>query len=384
MMFSHLCDPDLPAMQTLVQADLDRITGTPGTRLLRARYQPGARAVLHVDLGAGQEGSVWFFAGTKAQGLARRLPDARLDAASGALFQTFPQDHRMPHLATFVSNVDNFCPRLIGGEIAGPPQLMRYRPGLSATFRVRRQDGCVFYVKQTPGEDVQAQARAMTEMSAAIAGSNLGVAEVAGVIPDLGLIAYAAAPGRPLDLILSGAAPSAVTSAMVQVSKSLQTLWSLSVHPARTLDKSALLARAEQASQMIALLDPPVGRVAAAMVDRLRTSAVQMRAMPIHADMKLEHAFLSGTGTTLIDIESLSLGDPNYDLAKLEARLSMAELAGMITPAEVAVATKVLHALAGPHYSWFVACARLQCAKFFAQRFDPATIPMMRSILERS
>ena len=76
-MFAHLSDPDLPALDGLVQEDLDRITGTPGTRLLRARYQPGARAVIHVELGHGQEGSVWFFAGTKAQGLARRLPDAR-------------------------------------------------------------------------------------------------------------------------------------------------------------------------------------------------------------------------------------------------------------------------------------------------------------------
>ncbi len=383
-MLAHLCDPDLPALQSLVHADLDRITGTPGTRLLRARYQPGARAVLHVDVGAGQEGSVWFFAGTKAQGLARRLPDARLDAASGALFQTFPQDHRMPHLATFLSNADNLCPRLIGGQIAGPPQLMRYRPGLSATFRVKRKDGCTFYLKQTAGEDVQAQARAMTELSGAIAGSNLGVADVAGVIPDLGLIAYATAPGRPLDLILPGSAPSAVTAAILQVSQGLQTLWSLPIQPARTLDRSALLASADQASQMIAFFDPSVGRVAAAMVDGLRTSAVQMRAMPIHADMKLEHAFLSGTTTTLVDIESLSLGDPDYDLAKLEARLSMAELAGMITPAEVAAATKVMQALTGPHYAWFATCARLQCAKFFAQRFDPATVPMMRSVLERS
>jgi hypothetical protein len=143
------------------------------------------------------------------------------------------------------------------------------------------------------------------------------------------------------------------------------------------------LTRADQARQMIALLDPQTGQVAAGLVDELRTRAIPVRALPVHADMKLEHAFLSGPKTTLIDIESLSLGDPDYDLAKLEARLAMAELAGLITPSEVAAATEVLLALAGPHYPWFATCARLQCAKYFAQRFDPATIPLMRRILQQ-
>ena len=97
--------------------------------------------------------------------------------------------------------------------------------------------------------------------------------------------------------------------------------------------------------------------------------------------MKLEHAFLSGPKTTLIDIESLSLGDPDYDLAKLAARLMMAELDGTMTRTAVLAASRVLLAAAGPHYPWFKTCARLHCAKFYAQRFDPALVPAMRRML---
>ncbi len=380
-MFTQLRDPALPALQHLTAADLDRITGAPGTRLLRARYQPGARAVLHVALGNGAEGSVWFFAGTKAKSLSQQLQHARLDAASGALFQGFPQDHRIPQLARFMADGATLAPRLIGGPMAEPPHLMRYRPGLSATFRMKRDDGSVFYVKLTPGDDVLAQARMLADLSEVSAGSTLGVAAVRGVIPELSLIAYTAAPGRPLDSILQGAAPSMAAGCMQQVIQGLQTLWSLPLCPVRTLDRTALLARAEQAQQMIALSDPEAGQIADTLVAGLRANVVPVRSLPVHADMKLEHAFLSGPKTTLIDIESLSLGDPDYDLAKLVARLMMAELDGTMTRTAVLTASRVLLAVAGPHYPWFENCARLHCAKFYAQRFDPALVPAMRRML---
>ena len=97
--------------------------------------------------------------------------------------------------------------------------------------------------------------------------------------------------------------------------------------------------------------------------------------------MKLEHAFISGRKTTLIDMESLSLGDPDYDLAKLDARVTMAQLLGQVTRADAEAARLEIRKLAGPGYLWFLTCARLQCAKFFAQRFDRATIPVMRQVL---
>ena len=383
-MFAHLCDPELPALTTLRQADLDRITGRTGTRLLRARYQPGARAILHVALGPvpePDEGSIWFYAGTKAQGLGRRLPDARLDAKTGALFQAFPQDHRMPQLAHFLDQAMQLAPDLLGGPAAGPPRLIRYRPGLSATFRWTATDGRVIYVKQTPAEDVAAHAATVAELIANSEGQHFGFTPVTGMIPDLGLIAYAAAEGTALDHDLAGSGVARTGARMSQVARTLAGLSDLPVSPTRRLDRSDLLRRAAAAQRMIVLLDPVAGNIAVRLVAGLHALNVTVRHSPIHADMKLEHAFLSGPRTTLIDIESLSMGDPDYDLAALQARLEMATLAGGITGDEADAATSALHPFTGPHYPWFLTCARLQCAKYFAQRFDPATIPQMRQIL---
>jgi hypothetical protein len=383
-MFTHLSDPALPSLGSLARADLARITGAPQARLLRARYQPGARAVLHVALGpqdGAAEGAIWFFAGEKAQKLARQMPDAILDQYTHGLFQAFPKDHRLPMLATFVDGAMDLAGRLIGGSAAGPPELMRYRPGLSATFRWKRQDGRIFFVKQTPGDDVRAQALAVSHLRDALRGHGLAVVPVTGTVPGLGLIAYETAHGQPLDCLLQDVGDSATKIAMTQVIGALRVLWSLSLVPSRVLDRADLLRRAAQACTMINLLDPDAGDVALGLVKRLEATRAAVRLRPIHGDMKLEHAFLDGPMTTLIDMESLSLGDPDYDLAKLDARVTMAEVTGQITPAQASTAIAEVRRNVGTDYEWFLTCARLQCAKFFAQRLDPATVPMMRRVL---
>ncbi len=383
-MFLHLSDPALPALGSLARSDLARITGAPQARLLRARYQPGARAVLHVALGpqdGAAEGAIWFFAGEKAQKLARRMPDAMLDHHTLGLFQAFPNDHRMPMLATFVDAAMDLAGRLIGGPAAGPPELMRYRPGLSATFRWARRDGRIFFVKQTPGDDVRAQALAVSHLRDALRGHSLAVVPVAGTVPELGLITYETAHGQPFDRLLTGADEGVTRTAMAQVIGALGVLWSLSIVPARVLDRADLLRRAAQACTMISLLDPDAGQTALGLLQWLEATSAAVRLRPIHADMKLEHAFLDGPMTTLIDMESLSLGDPDYDLAKLDARLTMAEVTGQITPAQASAAIAEARRGVGTDYDWFLTCARLQCAKFFAQRLDHATVPMMRRLL---
>jgi hypothetical protein len=376
-MFDHLRDPDLPTLATLGQTDLSRITGHAGTRLLRLRYQPGARAILHVALGPradAPQGAIWFYAGTKAQKLARLHPDVRLDSGSGALFQAFPQDHRLPLLAQFVARAFDLAPRLIGGPALRAPELMRYRPGLSATFRWTRADGQVFFIKQTAETDVAARALAVANLADAARGRGVSFAPVAGLAPELGLIAYASAPGVALEAGLTGAA-------VTQVLAALRALWSLPVVPGRVLDRRALLDRAARAQRMVALFDPEAGTSAAELVSRLAAWPVPVRMRPVHADMKLEHAFLSGRQTTLIDVESLSLGDPDYDLAALDARVTLALLLGQVSPPEAEAARHRIRSLAGPGYLWFLTCARLQCARYFAQRLDPAAIPHLRHVL---
>jgi hypothetical protein len=384
-MFSGLLDPSLPGLAALGPQDLCRITGNREVRLLRLRYQPGARAVLHVAVGseaAAREGSIWFFAGDKARKLAGRTYGAVFDGPTQALFQAFPQDHRIPALATFIEGAMAFAPGLIGGPAESMPVLMRYRPGLSATFRWTRADGVVFFVKQTPDGDVRALAEAAGQLTVALEGSDVRVPRVAGMLPDLCIIAYEAAQGTALDTVLPGAGAEAAAVAVVQVVAALRVLWGLSFVPARLMDRSELLHRAAQASTMIGLADPEAGRHAASLLNRLERQQIAVRLRPIHADMKLEHAFLFGSTTTLIDTESLSLGDPDYDLAKLEARLIMAQVTSDVAPAQIDAAVAEIRHHAGPNYKWFLACAHLQCAKFFAQRLGSQAGPLMRQVME--
>jgi hypothetical protein len=97
--------------------------------------------------------------------------------------------------------------------------------------------------------------------------------------------------------------------------------------------------------------------------------------------MKLEHAILSGRQTYLIDMDSLALGDPNYDLASLDARITLARLVGLVGDAEAEGAIRQVRQLASPSYLWFLACARLKCATFLATRPDPQNIPILRRLL---
>ena len=74
---------------------------------------------------------------------------------------------------------------------------------------------------------------------------------------------------------------------------------------------------------------------------------------------------------------------PDYDIAKLEARLEMAVSLGYLSAGKAVAAIAEVTRQAGPHYPWFLTCARLQCAKFFARRMGPATLPQMLGMLAK-
>lgn len=376
-MLDDKLDQDLPTFAALRQLDLSRITGHEGTRLLRLRHQPEARTILHVALGSGAdapEGSIWFYAGRKSETLAAKLPDARFDATTGALFQAFPHDHRLPALTSFVQAANDLAVRLIGGPARAAPVLVRYRPGLSATFRWVRADGEVFFVKHTTETEVTVQAQTLRNLAGEVRGRGLCFSAVEGVMPELGLIAYAAVPGFPLS-------EAPCERNVTQVLGALKALWSSPVVPEKLLDRTALIARAVRAQRMIALFDQEAGRMAADIVTELEVWRVPVRMRPIHGDMKLEHAILSGGQTCLIDMDSLALGDPNYDLASLDARIMLARLMGQISRPEAESATDFVREMAGPNYPWFLICARLKCATFLAARLDSERIGILRRML---
>ena len=252
-------DPKLPGLSGLDAAALQRITGAEDVSLMRFRYRAGKRAILHLETEAG-EGSVWFFQGDKARRLARRnKPTARYDRASEALYETFPNDHRMPQIRAFLDDYARVARELIGGRPAGAPDLLRYRPGLSCTFRCRRADGVAVYVKLINDDSPARLAEMNRQMVAHLAASSVSVAPVIGIAPE----------------------------------------------------------RAAECVDMTRLTVPAMTDAVARVFARLEADPPRLAMRPIHADVKLEHLFIDAGQTTLIDTESVSLGPPDYDLAQL-------------------------------------------------------------------
>ena len=382
-MFDATPDSTLPGLQHLTDADLTRITGATDVRVLRLRHQPGSRAVLHVAFrkdGVAGEGVIWFFWAEKTEKLRQSLPQMRVDAATGAAFEAFPQDHRVPEIARFMADTGSYALALLGTTAQAKPQLMRYRPGLSATFRWVADTGAVHFVKIARKADVAGQAALITSVAGQMQGA-ARVSDVSGHAPQIGAIAYHAAQGMPFDKVLMSLSKQPLADATARMIDGLAALWACALPGAEATDHDEYLRRAERSAGIIASADAEAGQRARAILDRAADQRPALLQCPIHGDMKLDHAFLDGTTVTLIDTESVKLGDPDHDLALLDARLDLHRLQGTLTADQCATIRSVLWRAAGPDYDWFLQLSKLHAAKFLAQRDGPLRAAQMRQML---
>lgn len=375
-----IADPALPGLADLGQDALRRITGQPDVALMRFRYRRGKRAILHLATGAG-EGSVWFYADGKAKRLARRnIATSRHDPASGALFQPFPHDHRMPQIRDFLDTYAGLAPGLIRGEPLGKPELLRYRPGLSCTFRCPRADGGTVFVKLINDDDPSRLAAMNTQMVSHLGEGPLSVAPIIGTAPQVSAVAYAAAPGRPLDEVLAN---DTGAGAILQAVDALQRFWRIPTAPERRLTAGALIERGTESVALAAVTVPEARPALERVLARLEDRPPPLPMRPIHADMKLEHLFIDADRTTLIDTESVSLGPPDYDLAQLHGRLWQAELEGRLPHDTATRAASEVRRAAGDAFGWCSQVVALRLAKYYAQRPTPGSADKIAAILDR-
>ena len=377
-------DAHLPGLADLTQDRLRAITGADDVDVLRLRYRAGKRAILHIAAQTGterNEGTLWFFKGDKGKRLARRnKKTARFDANAQALFEPFPNDHRMPQIRTFLDRFEMVVPRLTGYRADGAPQLLRYRPGLSCTFRCPLQGKPAAFVKLINDDDPVRLCASNRTMQSALACSDVSVAKALGLDCQISAIAYDTAPGLPLDEILALASDlSAFTLAMT----ALRSFWQAPILPERQMGPNTLLQRAGESADFVAVTAPDCAGAVADVVSELKVAPPKSDLQPIHGDMKLEHLFLDGKKVTLIDTESVSMGLPDYDLAQLYGRLWQAEFEGQLSREKVAVACAMVRAEAGPDFDWCLGVVTVRLAKYYAQRPAPGMSQAINSILER-
>lgn len=382
-----IVDPQLPGLSSINNAALQRITGSDSVELLRFRYRPGRRAVLHVKTQSADskfktEGVIWFFAGGKARRLSRKLSsEATFDEATGALYESFPSDHRLPELQSFMSLSPDVLHELLGDEMIGSPILLRYRPGISCTFSCARRDGKKVFVKIIAKEDIAAIHSLNQHLVRILGNKDVAVARSISTHAPLRAIAYEEAKGIPLLDIVTHCSATQMSTDIRRVAMALERLSCVPGIDTRELGRVELMARSNSALKMIAISDKEAGSMAAKLVDRMAKRSFEPRRQLIHGDMKLDHAFLDANCVTFIDTESLSLGDPDYDIAKLEARLVAANLMEMLPADNLNAARIVLGHYASSNFSWYLDAATLQTAKFFAQRPSAENVRLCRAML---
>ena len=377
-------DAHLPGLTDLTQDRLRKLTGADEVELLRLRYRAGERAILHIAARTGDarnEGTLWFFKGDKGQRIARRnKKTTRFDSDAKALFEAFPNDHRMPQIKAFLQDFKAVIPQLTGYEAAGIPQLLRYRPGLSCTFRCPLQGHSAAFVKLVNDDDPLRLHAANGTMQRALEGSDVWIAKALGVERQIGAIAYETAPGIPLDRAL---AQSPDLSALTQAISALRDFWRAAIWPERQMGPDQLLVRARESVEFVAVTAPDCAGAVASIVAGLKTALPQSALQPIHGDMKLEHLFIDKERATLIDTESVSMGLPDYDLAQLYGRLWQAEVEELLPRALVTSASAKVRSVAGPDFDWCLGVVAVRLAKFYAQRPVPGMSHSIMAILER-
>lgn len=378
------CDPALPGLHQLSETDLTRITGTPLTEILRLRHHPGLRAALHVAWGAGkgrQEGVIWFLRPAKLSHLVETRPHLRFDKATATAFETFPMDHRLPELAAFFRNSAALAPRLVGGSAASRPQLVRYRPGLSATFRWLSDAGLSHFVKVERKADTQNHADLQNDIKCQTEGSLLALPAVTGCLAERGVIAYAAAQGESLEEVLARGDEAETIRAVTLMQEALQVLWSCAAPTLRAMTLDDYLRPARRAADLIAEADAQAGSAARAIIAAAEVTPPPLRQVPIHADLKPDHVFLEPSRVTLIDTESMKRGDPDFDLALLDARLDLGPRTGAFPARAVQAARAAMRPAAGPNFEWFHRLARIHAAKFLAQHRGSCAATDLREVL---
>lgn len=273
---------------------------------------------------------------TPAAARSAALPQAAIIPEIGMLAEVFPEDRRMRDLATMADPQSDAVRALLRNvpwledDAAGRAraELVRYRPGLSATFRITTGDvrppcPSQLFLKVTSDDDLVQEVTVAQRINALLKlqSANLRMAEPATWNREQRAALYVPARGEPLDrIICSGGMSTGLAQTVADCLTALHTLQGGAL-PA-TFD-GIIAERIERASRLIIWALPHLGAdvgVVARMAARLGQAHVRA---PTHRDMKPDHLFIdvASGGMELIDCGSLCQGNPVADLGSMLVRL---------------------------------------------------------------
>jgi len=361
-------DPNLPGLSELSESQLRRIANVDSVSIERMRYREGLRSVLHIR---GRrdchevEGSVWIFCGGKGAKLAAKNVEGRYDVETGAFFQEFPADHRLPELAKFLKSPNHYSTSLSIDPDFPDHRTLRYRPGLSCTFECRGHDSSPVFVKIFRDNDTKRALALNSHLRSSLSGSLVSVAPMIGHAQPISAVSYACAPGIPLDILLTDEARVAENISLTI--SALGDFSRLNISDVRMLSTETLIRRARDTLGLVVKMAPDCYRTVKPLFEYIESNVPDFDARVIHGDIKLEHVFISNVAT-LIDIESISIGPADYDLAQLYGRVCLSEIEGKLTTVSTHRATEEIRRVAGPSFVWCSALTAMRMVRFYVQR----------------
>ena len=399
-------DPALPGFRLMMQPDrltrhlsasLAEITNGVWVVLkasvVRYRYRKGSRAIIQTDLLLNgpngcleMPGSIWFFAGDKANKHAARAPERQetgvpsmfVERHSGGLVCIFPFDRRVPQLKQFANDSSGHSAALLGCPQAGEPQIVRYRPGLGGTYRWRGVDRTA-YVKVFSDRLATEAFEQLRVMRNAFRCTSLTIPAPIGAVDALGALSIAEID-KPslLDGICRLRLPE-LSALMARTADTLFHLHSSALKPTRMRRSTGFIKRAKHSATLIGAASQTLGQTAQAICTDLSRTARPLDLAPTHMDMKLEHIVPDGDRISLLDLDSIAVSDPMFDLAMLDVRIDAAARDGGCHIAQAAAARTALlkryfrtaPSPSGARYRWLRAVASLQIAKHHVQHPTP-------------
>ena len=231
------------------------------------------------------------------------------------LARAFPDDPRLPGLAAVMAG-------------PGEREVVRYRPQRRCTIRVRT-GGETWFAKvlaSSVGAAMNHDAVALWEAFAA-GRLDFAVAEPGGFDAATSALWSRALPGVPVKPRVLSPEGLAIGERM---GRALATLHASGVEPAGVAAPHAAIGRAYSAGDDLARRVPrlagPVGAVLAE-IDRRHREAPDRAKRPLHGAPHKGQWLADGDRLALVDFDRFGLGDPESDLAVLEAEMDYEERA---------------------------------------------------------
>jgi hypothetical protein len=396
-------DPAFPGLEAAMRGEVEQCLSTAlrgasggawsigAATPIRFRYRPRQRAIVQYSLllfgphgDARVPAALWFFSGGKAAKLARKMnveglngaapPPVALDPATGGLLQIFPHDHRVPQLAAFLDKPGTYAGALAEGSV-GTPELVRFRPGIGATFRWRRASGTGVYVKIYPGTDSASLFTQREGLRRAAAQAGFATPRIVGSADEISAVSIEAIVGPDLgDIISTGRLPE-IRAATRRVGRALVALHRCAADMPCKMDHDAMARRSASTAATIGNLCSRTGQTAQRLANWINESSAPLRPGPAHMDVKPEHLIVTEGAVTFLDLDSMARSDGLYDIAMLEMRIRSAWASGRFDADQTNAAISELYdAYPGDgetgwrrRLAWLRACAALQVARHHAQ-----------------